>query len=181
MRNHKIAISETRETIYFAYEGKALRQWIGVTVESHLSQPKSGTVTIRAGGEEVSTQLDIEPGVKEYRCYAPTLWPDHQPESKAPVHLVVGEDVADAVTSVGTHRPWKIYLLTDACTDYTWVYDNVGKVHADDAAILEAEMTVSEQTGENAYNLVHARKSSSTYSVTLSAVSGCSTISVGTM
>jgi alpha-mannosidase len=157
-------ILEARETVFFSYEGETLRQWILATVENRSDRTVKGAVTIQAGGEGVITLLEIAPGVREYRCYAATLWPDDAPVDAAPVRLVVGGEVVTSTAPVGHHRPWTIYLLSDACTDYTWVYDNVADVHVDDAAVTEAEITVAEEMADapeadrNHYNFVHARE-----------------------
>ncbi len=45
------------------------------------------------------------------------------------------------------------YLLSDVCTDYTWAYDSVSAMKADDAALLRAEL----EAGTH-YNLVHSRQ-----------------------
>jgi hypothetical protein len=47
----------------------------------------------------------------------------------------------------------KIYLLSDVCTDYTWAYDSVCAMKADDAALLKAELEAGTR-----YNLVHSRQ-----------------------
>jgi hypothetical protein len=46
-----------------------------------------------------------------------------------------------------------IYLLSDVCTDYTWAYDSVCAMKADDAALLKAELEAG-----TCYNLVHSRQ-----------------------
>ena len=79
MPENTFAILETRVTIFFSREGEMLRQWILVTVENRSGQTVKGAVTTAAGGEEVIALLEIAPGVREYRCYAPTLWPDGGP------------------------------------------------------------------------------------------------------
>src|SRR5690606_25291271 len=61
-------------------------------------------------------------------------------------------------------RPWKIYLLSDICTDYTWVYDGEELPRAHDAAVTQAELELADATqdgplsNQNHYNLVHARE-----------------------
>jgi len=67
-----IAILATRETIFFSYEGGALRQWITVTIQNLLGEPVRGDMMIEVEGEGVATSLEIAPGVGDYRCYAPT-------------------------------------------------------------------------------------------------------------
>jgi alpha-mannosidase len=164
MPENRVVVVDARETIFFSYERERLRQWIMVTVESLSSRPVQGTVAIEAGGEEALTSLEIVPGVREYRCFAPTLWPDRPPVSDASVRLTVGDEVVTFTTDVGRHRPWTVYLLSDVCTDYTWVYDSVEAVHVDDAAITDAEIAVAgemidgPEANRNHYNFVHARE-----------------------
>ncbi len=159
-----IAVLQTRETIFFSYEGRKLRQWIMATIENRSGQSVQGAAVIEAGGEEVITKLLIEPGVQEYRCYAPVLWHRYPAVSDAPMRLTVGENVATSTTSVGTYRPWKVYLLSDVCTDYTWGYSDEESLRRDDAELTEAEIALAEATKQspesnrNHYNLVHARE-----------------------
>jgi hypothetical protein len=164
MPKPRVAVVKAKETIYFSHwEGK-LCQWVLVTIENRLARPVQGTVSIVAGGEEATTPLTVAPGVWEYRCYAPTLWPHHPPVSDAPVRLVTAEGAVTATTSVGHHRPWTIYLLSDVCTDYTWVYHDEESCRADDAELMEAELALAEATRNapaaqrNHYNTVHARE-----------------------
>ncbi len=164
MSESKIVILETKETIFFGHEEDKLRQWAMVTIENHLDKPVHGSLAIAAGGEEAVTPLEIVPGVREYRCYAPTLWPHHPPVPDASVRLTVGGNEVTAAASVGTHRPWTVYLLADTCTDYTWVYDNEQDCRRDDAQLTEAEIALAEATksasdaDQNHYNLVLARE-----------------------
>lgn len=164
MSNNDISILQTRETIFFSHAGGKLRQWIMATIENRLEQSLQGAVVIKAGGEEVITALVIEPGIREYRCYAPVLWPKCPPVSDASLRLTVGENVITSTTSVGTHRPWKVYLLSDVCADYTWGYDNEASFRRDDAELTEAELVLAEATKDspgsnrNHYNFVHARE-----------------------
>jgi len=159
-----IAILATRETIFFSYEGGALRQWITVTIQNLLGEPVRGDMMIEVEGEGVATSLEIAPGVGDYRCYAPTLWPDHPPVAHAPLRLRVGTATTAATAAVGTHRPWTVYLLSDTCTDYAWAYADEESNRADDAALTAAELDMTEATrgapeaDRNHYNFVHARE-----------------------
>ena len=146
MPEPRLAIVKAQETLFFSHwEGK-LCQWVLATIENRWGRPMPGTGTIAAAGEEVATPLEVAPGVREYRCYAPTLWPHHPPVAEAPVRLTTPEGVATAVTSVGHHRPWTVYLLSDVCTDYTWVYHDEESCRADDADLMEAELALAEAT-----------------------------------
>ena len=164
MSESKIAILETKETIFFSHRREQVCQWIMVAIENRSDRPVRGTAAIAAGGEEVSTPLEILPGVREYRCLAPILWPRHPAVAAAPLRLTAGTDVVTGTTSVGTHRPWTVYLLSDVCTDYTWVYADEETPRADDAALLEAELAVADarrgdpEADRNHYNFVHARE-----------------------
>lgn len=164
MTESSLAIIETKETIYFSREEGWLRQWMQVTVESRLDRPAAGTITIKAAGDEVTTRVEIMPGVRQYRAYAPTLWPDHARISDAGVWVQARNCTASARTTVGTHRPWKVYLLSDACTDYVWMYEEEAACRADDAAVTAAELEQVEATASapeadrNHYNMVVARE-----------------------
>jgi alpha-mannosidase len=57
------------------------------------------------------------------------------------------------VNSKQFSRSWKVYLLSDVCTDYTWAYDSLSAMKADDAALLRAELDAGTR-----YNLVHSRQ-----------------------
>src|SRR5437763_15975454 len=120
MREDGIGIVHAAETLFFSHHAGRLCQWITVTIENLTGRSAQGTVTIV---EDVVTRVDIVPGVREYRCFAPTLWPDHPPIPAAPVQLNVEGRTMTATVSVGTHRPWAVYLLSDVCTDCVWVYD----------------------------------------------------------
>lgn len=164
MAGEAFVIWETKETRFFSRVDGALRQWIAVTIENPLDQSVTAEVVVEAGGERAVTPLDLIPGVREYRCYAPALWPEHSPVKEAPLRLKVGGWTATATCTVGHYRPWTVYLLSDLCTDYTWVYDHAADVHMDDAAVTEAELTLAERSAEapepnrNHYNMVHARE-----------------------
>ncbi|MGQ9683878.1 MAG: glycoside hydrolase family 38 C-terminal domain-containing protein [Anaerolineae bacterium] len=149
MPESPLSIVETRETLFFSHEAGSLRQWILVTVANSLGEALPAQLTIAAGGQEVVTELQLRPGVHEYRCYAPTLWPDHAPEAAAPVRLQAGGHEASAAAAVGHHRPWTLYVLTDDCTDYAWVYGDEQTLRADDAELTHAELMLTESTRDN--------------------------------
>jgi hypothetical protein len=152
-----------RETEYFGSVDGALRQWIVATIASQADTALAAQATIRARGAEVVTDLELAPGVREYRCYAPALWPAPGVDD-AEFRLAANSEIVTSSLSVGRYRPWTIYLLSDGCTDYTWVFDNVNDVHAYDAAVTRAELDVAvERRGgpaadRNHYNMVVARE-----------------------
>ncbi len=164
MPENDIAIVAATETIFFGRHEDRLCQWVQVTIDNASDRSVHGEVTIDAGGDSVITPLEIVHGVRDYRCYAPTLWPDRPPVLEAPVRLVAVGPHATSTVSVGTHRPWTVYLLSDACTDYTWAYAREEDNRADDAALTAAEIAVADAkahdhpANRNHYNFVHARE-----------------------
>ena len=157
-----LTIIRTDETIFFSHYQGVLREWIQVTLLNGLGESVAAEVKITAGDEEVTTSLVIAPGEQVYRCYAPVLWPHKTAEMDALVALTAGTHQALATVSVGTHRPWIVYLLADVCTDATWVYADFKDARKDDADLTYAELMLAESTrssapeNRNHYNLVHA-------------------------
>lgn len=164
MTDKPIAIVEAHETLFFGQHDGKLCQWLGVTVENRSGATLGGTVTVSAAGQETTTRLALEPGIREYRAYAPLLWPAHSAVPHAALTVKAGEQGVQGAVSIGKHRPWTVYLLSDVCTDMTWVYGDVESVRADDAETLDTELALAERTrsgpptDRNHYNLVHARE-----------------------
>ena len=50
------------------------------------------------------------------RCPAPVLWPGG-PDAGARLRVRHGKRVAERTITIGTRRPWTIYLLSDLCAD----------------------------------------------------------------
>lgn len=161
---NKVSLQASQETIFFSHHAGQLCQWIELKVENYTSDVIPAVVTISAGRMEARTELELEPGLREYRCFAPTLWPEFPPEPTAHLVLETEDQVIHSETSVGKHRPWTVYLLSDVCTDATWVYDQFEAMVRDDAELTEAELNFIEITRDeplpnrNHYNLVHARE-----------------------
>jgi alpha-mannosidase len=160
--SNNLTIINAQETIFFSHFQDVLRQWIQVTILNPQEAGLQAALKISAGGEEVKTTLEVSPGQHTYRGYAPVLWPHKPAELHASVELAAGPHVERSTVSVGTHRPWVIYLLADVCTDATWVYGNYNDVRKDDADLTYAELLLSEATrsgapeNHNHYNLVNA-------------------------
>jgi hypothetical protein len=152
MQDSSLAVVSCQETVFFkrvaepdvAAAEPVLCQQVLVTIANRGPVPLAGRVTIAAGGHGVETRLEIAPGVAEYACFGPTLWPHRPPEPAALLRLDTEEAVLEAVTPLGHHRPWTVFLLSDTCTDCTWVYDSLEEVIQHDAAITEAEMSLAE-------------------------------------
>lgn len=161
---YQVTLHSSQETLFFSQHAGELCQWILTNIENHTQLMKKANVTIRAGNREVETALDIEPGLHEYRVYAPVLWLQSPPEPAASLSIEVDGHLISTQVSVGHHRPWTVYLLSDVCTDATWVYDSFEAMVKDDAELLEAELRFAEKTrnkplpNRNHYNLVHARQ-----------------------
>lgn len=164
MSDSAFTIVSAEETMFFSTVDHQLRQWIAVTIASGMPAPVTAVATIGAAGASATTSFEVRPGVWEYYCYAPCLWPEHPPEPNAMLRIIGGQARAETQLAVGGHRPWTVYLLADVCTDYTWVYDDELPMKQDDAAVTMAEIIAAEQTAEapeyvrNRYNLVHHRE-----------------------
>lgn len=164
MNQNSIEVPEVRETQFFSDVAGRLRQWLMVTIENPTNRLLPGVVTVVVGGEEATTRLDLAPGSREYRCYAPALWPHHPPTDSAAVRVEAGGYMAVTLAPVGHHRPWTVYLLSDVCTDYVWAYERTENLRADDAAVTAAELAAADATRDgpeanrNHYNFVHARE-----------------------
>jgi len=139
-----ISIIQTVETLFFGHMDGVLRQWIYVTIENASAEATTAVTVIRAGGEPVSTILELAPGTHEYRVYAPVLWPEHPPEQAAALWLQVRDKTIEAGVPVGHHRPWTVYLLADVCTDCTWVYADFEAMTKDDADLTRVELNLAE-------------------------------------
>ncbi|MDQ3413154.1 MAG: hypothetical protein M3509_13665, partial [Chloroflexota bacterium] len=172
MQNTALAVVSSAETVFFkrvaeplvAAAGPVLCQQVLVTIANHGPAPVAGRVAIAAAGDTVVTRLEIAPGVAEYACFGPTLWPHKAPEAAALVSLYAEGVVHEATTPLGHHRPWTYFLLSDTCTDCTWVYDSEDDVRRADAALTAAELDLAERLAggphrqESHYNFVHARE-----------------------
>lgn len=159
---NSITVLETKETLFFSRQAGVLRQWIEVKLNSELMEPVDCRAMLEAGGQVVVTSLTVHPGKAGYRVYAPVLWPSYSPEEQAALSLEFAHEVVHAICPVGHHRPWVVYVLSDVCTDATWVYDSYEAARKDDADLTAAELALAEATrsstepGRNRYNLVHA-------------------------
>ena len=165
MSSDDLSILETRETVFYGDHDGKLCQWIGLDHREQTGCRCPATVLIAGGGDEAATRVTGSmPGVREYRVYAPTLWPCYPAIDQAPVRLTIAGQTWLATVGVGHHRPWSLYLLSDVCTDYCWAYSDEQACRADDARLVEAEMGLAESTaGEpeairNHYNMVVSRE-----------------------
>jgi hypothetical protein len=164
--NEQIRITGAEETIYFgALPGKSiLGQWLKVTIESGAARSVRAAATVTARGLSCTCPLEIEPGTREYRCYAPVLWPRHARDPAAILRIESPAGSPETSLPVGSHRPWNLYLLSDACSDYTWDYATEQRFLADDVALTEAELRAlvatrsSQPWNRNRYNFAVGRE-----------------------
>ena len=161
----QVAIIHAQEEIFFGQDARGeLRQWLTVTIDNPSGVVQAAATHVEAAGKRVETQLELIPGVGGYRCYAPVLWPEHAPVGAASLVLTVGDSKVYTAVSVGAYRPWTIYLLSDICTDYTWVFDQEELARAYDATVTKAELDLADawqqgvEANRNHYNFVHARE-----------------------
>jgi len=160
----QISLITSLETLYFSHWNGALCQWIIVTFENHGSNVLTGIVEITIGNHNAETPVELQPGIGEYRCYAPCLFPEPLPKKEAHLALKVGEMTLAATIPAGTYRPWKIYLLSDVCSDITWLYRNWEGMSRDAAMLTRAELNLAKETRNNSianhnhYNLVQSHE-----------------------
>ncbi|MFO7956854.1 MAG: hypothetical protein R6X33_07110 [Candidatus Brocadiia bacterium] len=145
-----LRVHDCRETIFFSeVEGRLCQRmeldiswtgWRGVL-----------EVEISAGGASTTRSLYVRgTGPDErvtVRCWAPATWPEGPVEARLEVRWQ-GRSAEGRVT-IGIHRPWTIYLLSDLCADDTWAYADLEEHDADDCATTVAEL---EAGAENRYN-----------------------------
>jgi alpha-mannosidase len=166
MNDSALTILAARETPYFGRipGSRELGQWIMVQLHNTSGHTQRATVTVRSSGRSARIGLRVGAGVQEYRCYAPLLWPESGPDQSALLTLATQTGRQTTRTAVGGHRPWKIYLLSDTCSDYTWGYSTELKYLSDDVSLTESELAVLEATisdkepNRNRYNFAVANE-----------------------
>ena len=137
-----------RETMFFSTVEGQLCQWIEVDLEPRDGMRKLVTLEIRSRGRSATRSIVMRRDATTVRCYAPVCWPD-PPDPKA--ELVVTWRGVEAVgrITVGSHRPWTLYLLSDCCADDAWAYGDLEAHDRDDYLTTVAEL---EAGPENSYN-----------------------------
>lgn len=150
-----LTLMDVQETRFFGRHEGQLCQWLTLTVKNHAILGYL-TVEVHSGGRQVVTRMFIGPVGHPQPCriHAPVRWPrpaDHQ------ARLIVrhGQRVIEAVITTGSYRPWSVYLLSDACVDDTWAYDDVARFDRDDYLTTAAEVAAHpDASGHvNCYNL----------------------------
>jgi len=111
-----------RETIFFDELNGALRQRVELSIKTFGDAPVNAGAAISAGNDEVVTPIALDPSSDgPYICWAPVVYPGAAAEADVKI-IIDGTAAASGKMTIGTHRPWTIYVLTDDCADYTWGY-----------------------------------------------------------
>jgi len=119
---------------YYRIDGE-LKQALEITIPNE-TKAKPGTVTVDAQEYgKVETKIPkIKRGTQKYTAYAPVVYPNfknlgfagmsigrHRPV-QATVELRVESDIETKKLTIGSFRPWTVYVCQDVCSDYTWGY-----------------------------------------------------------
>lgn len=146
-----LTVTACRETFFFSGPRGRLCQWVeldltwnapGARVLFQIATPGlSATITYRLRAAAPGETLTV-------RCLAPLVWP-RPPVRDARLVIRSPEGVAEGRITVGSHRPWTIYLLSDLCADDTWAYENLKKHDRDDCLTTLAELRAG---SANRYN-----------------------------
>jgi len=141
-----------RETMYFSEVAGQLCQWVEVDLEATDGRRKAIELEICSGRRSGRRRIVLRRGTATVRCYAPSLWP--APADTRATLVVKGRDeAAKGRITIGSHRPWTLYLLSDCCADDSWAYSDLAAHDRDDYRTTAAEVAAGEQ---NRYNLAAA-------------------------
>jgi hypothetical protein len=113
------------ETIFFYRKKGLLRQAVDVWLDGFpTDMPVSITIMTKNHGH-CSTDFSRIPGTgRALRCMAPVVYPNLvdgvcRPEP-AKLSVRCGAICREKEFLLGRHRPWRIHVCQDICTDYTW-------------------------------------------------------------
>jgi hypothetical protein len=145
------SLSEVRETLFFSHHDGHLSQWLDADVDV-LGPRKSLDFTIVSRKQKVTTSIVLNSPTDvtrhTIRLHAPVCWPN--PEDSHARLLVRGDNgSAEGVITIGRHRPWTVYVLSDLCADDTWAYGDLEAHDQDDYLTTCAELGLGP---DNAYN-----------------------------
>ena len=143
-----IEMAGYRETMFFSTVDNQLCQWIEMDLKGVNRQRKLVSFEIRSKGKSARREVVVRSDDLTIRCYAPTVWPD-PPDEEAELIITCGEKKAVGTITIGGHRPWTLYLLSDCCADDSWAYSDLEKHDRDDYRMTIAELMVNE---DNCYN-----------------------------
>ncbi len=138
------------ETRFFGRHDGQLCQWLTVMIENRGLLGYLDA-EVRSGRAAVTTRFFVGPVVHPQPCriHAPLRWPL---SADADARLIIrhGRRACEAAITIGSFRPWTVYLLSDACVDDTWAYDDVATFDRDDYRTTRAEVLAG---SDNRYNL----------------------------
>ena len=147
----KFAVHDCRETVFFSTEGGRLCQWIEINVSCRL-YPGNLRIEITTAGQIAATRLRAASGSANervtLRAFAPARWPKTA-DPNARLIIRHKDRAYEARITVGSYRPWTIYLLSDLCADDTWDYADLKAHDRDDYLTTLAELAAGQ---DNRYN-----------------------------
>ena len=143
-----ISVSGYRETARFSTVDGQLCQWIELDLACTEGWRKFLSIEIRSGIKSARRLVALNQGEYTLRGYAPALWPD-PPDAEAELVLTCGDEMARGTLTIGSHRPWTLYLLSDCCADDSWAYSDLEQHDRDDYRLTLAELAAS---ADNCYN-----------------------------
>ena len=143
-----VTVCGYQETLFFSMVNGQLSQWIEVKLKGEDRRRKLVSLQIRSDDKTSELSVAIREEQATVRCFAPALWPD-PPDKRATLTVSCGGRQAIGTITIGTHRPWTLYLLSDCCADDSWAYANLEEHDRDDYLTTLAELTASE---DNCYN-----------------------------
>ena len=118
---------KVQPTILFVERDGQLRRVVQTVIDNR-GKAASGTVTVKAGAEEISNDLEhIQFGRHPYHVAVPPV--DMEQDIRAT--LKVGDQELTAQTTMSPARKWRVYVAPSAHTDigYTHIQDEVVKIH----------------------------------------------------
>ena len=147
----ELTVTAARETIFFSRVDGRLCQWIELDL-AWSGWRAALTVEIAARGKTERTEVALfGGGPVTVRCPAPVLWPGGPDAAR--LRIRHGKRLAEGAVTIGTHRPWTIYLLSDLCADDTWAYGDLTAHDRDDYLTTLEELKAGEC---NRYNFATA-------------------------
>jgi len=143
-----ISVSGYRETLYFSTVEGQLCQWIELDLACTEGWRTFLSIEIRSGAKSARRRVALNQGAYTLRGYAPAIWPA-PPDAEAELVLTCGDKTARGTLTIGSHRPWTVYLLSDCCADDSWAYSDLEQHDRDDYRTTLAELRAG---ADNCYN-----------------------------
>lgn len=134
--------------MFFSTLDGQLCQWIELKLKGTNGRRKLVSLEVRSKGRSARRDIVIKQGESTVRCYAPAIWPG-PPDEDAEFIVTCGTERATGKITIGSHRPWTLYLMSDCCADDSWAYSDLEKHDRDDYLITLSELKASKS---NCYN-----------------------------